>query len=93
MLVLRISSIDDLFENEEEILRRINEAPNGPNLYVIHPLRALADLGIELSDEARQSLVRREPGLAALSITAYEALMKSKKHQLVRFHIKALFRR
>jgi hypothetical protein len=91
--VLRINSLGDLFSHEKEILRRIDETPRGPNLFVIHPLRMLADVGVELSDEAQRALLRHEPGLAKLSATAYEALKKTQEHQRVRFRINGLFRR
>ena len=90
---LRIKSLNELFVHEKEILRRIDETPNGPNLFVAHPLRMLADVGVELSKEAQQALLHHEPGLAALSSTAYEALKKTQEQQRVRFHLKGLFRR
>ena len=90
---LRIKSLNELFIHEKEILRRIDETPNGPNLFVVHPLRMLADVGVELSKEAQQAVLQHEPGLAALSATAYEALKKTQEPQRVRFHLKALFRR
>src|SRR5438552_15937724 len=91
--LVRINSLEELFAHEKEILRRINEAPNGPKLFVVHPLRMLTDIRIELSDEARRSLIRHEPGLAALSTAPYEGLKETHSRQLVRFHIKGLFRR
>jgi hypothetical protein len=91
--VLQINSLNDLFGHEKEILRRIDETVNGPNLFVIDPLRMLADVGVELSKEARQALLHHEPSLAYSSVTAYEALKKTKEPQRVRFHLKGLFRK
>lgn len=90
---LRIKSLNELFIHEKEILRRIDETPNGPNLFVVHPLRMLADVGVELSKEAQQALLQHEPALSALSLIAYEALKKTQQRQGVRIQLKGLFRR
>jgi len=92
--VLRIETLDDLFEHEREILGRLSAMRHGPNLFVAHPFRALTDVNVVLSDEACRALIRLEPGLAALSSTAYDALReRGVDEQNVRFHLRGLFRR
>lgn len=90
---IKINSLKDLERNETEILKRIEVTPNGGNLFMIHPFMLLADIGVNLSEQAKKEIVKVEPHLNALSQTPYRALKQSKAKQNVRFHIHGLFRR
>lgn len=90
---LKIKSFAQLMENEAEILSRIEAVPNGGNLFMIHPLMLLADVGVNLTDAARRELLTREPKLSALSDVPYNALKNSRQEQNVRFHIHGLFQK
>jgi hypothetical protein len=85
---LRIESVEELFKRQDEVLARIERVPNGGNLFVAHPLRMLADVGVELSPAAREELLRRSPRLAAASPVAYEALRSSGQEQKVRIRLR-----
>lgn len=90
---LKINSFDELIQHEPEILERIADTPNGGNLFMAHPFMLLADIGVELSDQAREEIKRHEPYLSALSATPYNALKISKEEQRIRFHVHGLFQR
>jgi hypothetical protein len=90
---LNVHSFDELLRKEETILRRIAEFTNGGNLFLIHPLRLLADVGVILTPELEGQLVQRFPELSGLSTAPFEALKSSKAEQKVRFHIRGLFRK
>jgi len=90
---LRINSLSDLTKNEKQILRWLEDMPNGSNRFVAHPLRCLHDLGVDLAEEVIRELKRLEPNLNNLSSVGYEALKTSDQKQSVRFHLKGLFRR
>jgi hypothetical protein len=85
---LPIESIEELFKHQEEILARIERVPNGGNLFVVHPLQMLADVGVQLSPAVREELLRRSPQLAAASPVAYEAVRSGDKDQKVRVHLR-----
>lgn len=89
---LPIGSFAELLHEEPKILRRIAETPNGGYLFMIHPLRLLADLEVKLTPELEAQLVRRFPELSALSLAPYEALKAAQGPQKIRFHIRGLFR-
>jgi len=90
---ININSFEQLMANEAEILERIEAMPNGGNLFMIHPLMLLADVGVNLTEAAQQELLKREPKLSALSEIPYNALKNSQQEQNVRFHIHGLFKR
>jgi hypothetical protein len=90
---LKVRSFEQLLREEETILRRISEFPNGGNLFMIHPLRLFAEIGVMLTPELEAQLVRRFPELSGLSTPPYDALKSSKAEQKVRFHIRGLFRK
>jgi hypothetical protein len=90
---LNVDSFDQLMEHEAEIVKRIADFPNGGNLFLCHPLMLLADLGVVLSERARQELLTVEPQLAALSAVPYRALRSSTAPQKTRVHVRGLFRR
>jgi hypothetical protein len=90
---LKVRSFEELLRDEETILRRISEFPNGGNLFMIHPLRLLAEIGVILTPELEAQLVRRFPELSGLSTAPYDALKSSKAEQKIRFHIRGLFRK
>ena len=90
---IRIHSFDELIKHEKEILQRIAETDNGGNLFMIHPFMLLADIGVDLSEQARTEIISHEPHLSELSVTPYNALKDSKEIQTMRFHIHGLFHR
>jgi hypothetical protein len=90
---LKINSFDELIRHEAEILKRIATVPNGGNLFMAHPFMLLADIGVELSDQTKQEIMRVEPHLSTLSPEPYNALKRSMEEQTIRFHLRGLFRR
>lgn len=90
---LMIRTYEELLREEPAILRRIAETPNGGNLFMIHPLRLLADIEVNLTPELEAQLVRRFPELSGLSNTPYDALKSAVGAQKVRVHVRGLFRK
>jgi len=88
-----IHSYEELMRHEPAILRRIADMPNGGNLFMIHPLRLLADIGVTLTPELETQLIRRFPELSGLSSVPYDALKSTEGEQRVRFNIRGLFRK
>ena len=90
---LAISSYDELRQQESEIVRRINEKPNGGRLLAIDPLRLLEDVCVQLSDRAVADW-RSRGGEALLqgsgSRRAYDALAESGKAGKIRFRVRRL---
>jgi hypothetical protein len=84
---LEINSVDELFRRQQEILARIERVPNGGNLFVVHPLQMLADVGVQLSQAAREELLRSSPQLAAASPAAYQVARSGSTNQKVRVHL------
>ena len=82
---LKINSYDELLRNERAILEQIARTVNGGSLFVSHPLRLLADLGVELSDTAKAEILNIEPHLSALSPIAYDALKRNHLRQVSTF--------
>lgn len=90
---LKIGSLDELVSHEKEILERIAATRNGGNLYMANPFLLLADIGVDLSDQARQQMIAAEPHLSALSALPYNALKNSSDAQSIRFHVHGLISR
>jgi hypothetical protein len=90
---VRIESLEDLEQHEAEIVRRINELPRGGSLFLAHPFQLLADLGVELSEEVRDRLIRDEPALGTPSTMAYQALRSTGAEQEVEVVLRRLFHR
>jgi hypothetical protein len=91
--LVKVGSFFDLMKHEKEILARIKRVPNGAQLFLVHPFLLFKDIGVELSQRAKQELQQYEPGLAALSAAPYRALKNSKEKQHIRFHLRGLFER
>jgi hypothetical protein len=72
MLIL---SLHELQEYAPQIIERINASHNGGLRFLVHPLRMLRDLDVELSEKALAELVRLEPKVSMGSDAAYEALL------------------
>jgi hypothetical protein len=89
---IAIESLQELKLHEAEILARIADVPNGGNLFLLNPFRALQDVAVILSGELRQELVRRNPGLSAVSTASYDALRNGRQPQSVRVKLSGLFR-
>jgi hypothetical protein len=90
---LAIGSFEALLREEPEILARIADVPNGGYLFMIHPFRLLADIGVQLAPGLEAELVRRFPELSGLADAPYDALKASESPQRIQFHIRGLFRR
>ena len=90
---LRVESLKELMENEQEILKRIADTPNGGQLFLIHPFQLLKDIGVALSARAEEEIRRREPHLSGLSPIPYQALRNSRAEQPIRVNLHGLFER
>lgn len=90
---LRINSYAELLQSEQEILYRIEALPNGGNLFMIHPFLLFEDIGVELSETARDEILAIEPRLAGLSEVPYRALKASTSPQRYQVSLKGLFER
>lgn len=88
-----VLTLDDLFEREDEILDRLRQTPNGERLFMLDPLRSLADAGVQLGEATMATLLRMHPNLASVSPTPYEALKASPVPQPGPFQLGGLFRR
>ena len=88
---LRVDSVEELHQQEQVVLARLHALPNGEQRFLAHPLRALADAGIELGPEVHAAIVRRYPQLAILPETAYDALRASAVRQAGAFRLHGLF--
>jgi hypothetical protein len=88
---MRISTFQELREREPEVLERVCALPNGERLFLTHPLRALADAGIDLGDDALARISRLHPNLAVMPETAYDALRASPIAQSGTIHLSGLF--
>jgi hypothetical protein len=90
---LSIDSLRELFAQEDKILARIRDTPNGPLLFLTNPLLALQDLGVKLSDAALAELKAYEPNLAQILPAAYLALKSSRVAQKSNLELRGLFRK
>jgi hypothetical protein len=90
---LQVNSFEELMEHETDIVARIEDTPNGGQLFLIHPFLLLKDIGVALSAKAEDEIRKHEPHLTGLSAIPYEALKKNKEKQQVRFHVRGLFQR
>jgi hypothetical protein len=90
---LKVDSFDELMKHEKEILARIENLPNGGQLFLIHPFLLLQDIGVLLSERAEQEIRQHEPRLTGLSAVPYQALKNSKEKQNISFHLRGLFER
>jgi hypothetical protein len=89
---LRVASLAELRAREPEILARLRALPNGERLFLIHPLRALADAGVALDDEATAAILRLHPNLAAMPALPYDAVKSSRLPQRGHVRLLGLFR-
>jgi hypothetical protein len=90
---LTITTLEELFAHEQQIVARIAYTHNGGMLFLTHPLQLLADIGVELSEHVKAELVHHEPSLAAHSLVTYSALKASLEQQYVRVRLHGLFER
>lgn len=90
---IAVSSFDDLLRMESEIVKRIEQFPNGGKLFLVHPFRLLNDVGIDVAPALQEQLAQRYPELSGFSDAPYEALKAAKGQQNVRFRVHGLFRR
>jgi hypothetical protein len=90
---LEIESYAELLRREREILDRIERTPKGGNLFLAHPFRLLADVGVVLSKSLEKEIRALHPELSGLAESSYEALKASGQPQNVQFRVKGLFRR
>lgn len=93
---LQIGSFQELMASEDEIVRRINETPNGGNLLLLDPQRLLKDLGVQLTPEAEEEWRARQPNVfpQATSPYVYDAVSASSPpEERLRVVVKGLFRK
>jgi hypothetical protein len=90
---LRITSYRQLLEHEREILARIAKLPNGAQLFLAHPFRCLADVGVALAETVEREIRALHPELSGLSPTPYEFLKRQDQDPLVQIELRGLFRR
>lgn len=82
--------------NEDEIVRRINETPNGGNLLLLDPQRLLKDLGIHLTAQAEEEWKASQPNVfpTPTSPYVYDAMAASHPtEEGLRIVVKGLFRK
>jgi hypothetical protein len=91
--LLKINSFHELLEHEREIIKRIEDVQNGGNLFMINPFMLFVDIGVILSENAREDIIKHQPELSGLSPTPYNALKQSSEPQSFRYHIRGLFPR
>ena len=89
---LEIGSYAELLRHEREILERLGHTANGGNLFLAHPFRLLADVGVVLSREVEEEIRALHPELSGLADSAYDALKASEQPQNVQYRVKGLFR-
>jgi hypothetical protein len=90
---LRVSSVQELFDREEEILQRIRARRNGGLLFLLAPLRLLADVGVEIDPAVTAWIEEQEP--AAVQKTApgaYESVANSDSDSSMTVQLDGLFR-
>jgi hypothetical protein len=90
---LTINSFDELIKHEKSILDRIEKTPNGANLFMVHPFLLLADIGVQVSEQAKSEILKANPNISGLSRTPYDALKRSTAKQNVNFRLRGLFQR
>ena len=88
-----VATYDELLAREQELIDRIRAIPNGGQLNLLHPLRLLADVGVELAPEARDEFASRHGGAGAWSERPYRALRESTSEQPSRVILRGLFGR
>jgi len=90
---LQINSLEELISHEEQIVAQIAEMRNGGNLFLANPFMLLADLGVVLSDQAKEEILEIEPSLSTVSKATYESLKSSRCTQNIQIKVEGLFRR
>src|SRR6476661_8743940 len=88
---LEIDSAESLTRNQDAILARINETPNGGWLFTVHPFLLLADIGVRVDEHVRQKIVARNPHLSTPSASAYEAIRLRRGQSMITVRLKGLF--
>jgi hypothetical protein len=71
---LCLPNLGALFKAEPEILARIATVPGGGSLFLVHPFRLFADIGVVLSDECKAEICTAHPELSGLSDQTYDAV-------------------
>lgn len=91
-LLISVRSLEEMRNIESEIVKRISETQNGGLLFIFNPLRLLSDIGVELSDQARQEFLKEFPHTDSASSPAYNALRISAQQQRVTVNIGGIFK-
>jgi hypothetical protein len=91
--LISIDSLKELWKHEKEILKRIAQVEKGGQLFLAHPFLLFKDIGVVLSDEVEKAIRQREPALASLSSTVYQAIKTSKVPPSTTIHLNGLFKR
>jgi hypothetical protein len=90
---VRIGTYADLMEAEPAILKKIQQLNNGGYLFMIHPFLLMQDLGVEISQEVKEEILKRCPELSALSPVPYRAIKRSGVTQSIHVNLNGLFPR
>ena len=86
-------SFEQLAANEQLVLKRIAQVPNGGNLFFANPIELMRLIGVELTAEARQRFDLEYPFLQSNSRTAFDAIRTSSEPQRSTIQITGLFGR
>jgi hypothetical protein len=88
-----IRTYDELLEHEPGLLARISSVPNGGQLYLLHPLLLLADIGADLAPQVQEEFAARHGATGGWSDGPYRALRESTGKQPQQVTLRGLFRR
>jgi hypothetical protein len=86
-----VNSFEELYAHETEILRRIQETPNGGILYAFNPLLLLKDIKVELGLSLLEAWHEKEPRLKILRESDYERMKANPVVADVRIKVRGLF--
>jgi hypothetical protein len=89
---LAVDSLEGLHRIEQETVLRLEKLANGGLLFLIDPLQALSDIGVELAPDVVASLVKLEPAIASSSGLMYAATKARTDALPVQIHLTGLFR-
>lgn len=91
--LIEIGSLDELRKQQEAIVQRINNAPNGGRLFLADPLRLLNDVHVILSAPARAAL-EEALGVDALATNPlrnlYDDFQRDKPDEFVTVEIRGI---
>lgn len=89
---MRLESLEELREREQEILRAIELLPNGGMRFLAHPLRCIEDAGFELSPQLQRVLLNEMPEVETRTPTSYTTWKTLNPSRVRRVRLTGLFR-